>query len=50
VLKGPSSMLFGMNEPGGMITIISKKPQLTPHVHLEGRTSSFGGGGQTISC
>ncbi|PLR42146.1 TonB-dependent siderophore receptor [Chimaeribacter arupi] len=45
VLKGPSSMLFGMNEPGGMINIISKKPQLTPHVHLEGRTTSFGGGG-----
>ncbi|QCR38361.1 TonB-dependent siderophore receptor [Nissabacter sp. SGAir0207] len=45
VLKGPSSMLYGMNEPGGMVNIISKKPQMTPHVHLEGRTSSFGGGG-----
>lgn len=45
VLKGPSSMLYGMNEPGGLINVISKKPQLTPHVHLEGRTSSFGGGG-----
>ncbi|WP_413649166.1 TonB-dependent siderophore receptor [Pantoea sp. B65] len=45
VLKGPSSMLYGMNEPGGLVNIISKKPQLTPHAHLEGRTSSFGGGG-----
>ena len=45
VLKGPSSMLYGMNEPGGLINVISKKPQLTPHLHLEGRTSSFGGGG-----
>lgn len=45
VLKGPSSMLYGMNEPGGLVNIISKKPQLTPQVHLEGRTSSFGGGG-----
>lgn len=45
VLKGPSSMLYGMNEPGGLINVISKKPQLTPQVHLEGRSSSFGGGG-----
>ncbi|WP_053115680.1 TonB-dependent siderophore receptor [Winslowiella iniecta] len=45
VLKGPSSMLYGMNEPGGLVNIISKKPLLTPHVHLEGRTSSFNGGG-----
>ena len=45
VLKGPSSMLYGMNEPGGLINVISKKPQLTPRVHLEGRHSSFGGGG-----
>lgn len=45
VMKGPSSMLYGMNEPGGLVNIISKKPQLTPHVHVEGRTSSFGGGG-----
>ncbi|MEZ3500831.1 TonB-dependent siderophore receptor [Pantoea sp. KPR_PJ] len=45
VLKGPSSMLYGMNEPGGLVNIISKKPLLTPQVHLEGRNSSFGGGG-----
>lgn len=45
VLKGPSSMLYGMNEPGGLVNVISKKPQLTPQVHLEGRSSSFGGGG-----
>lgn len=45
VLKGPSSMLYGMNEPGGLINVISKKPQLTPRVHLEGRSSSVGGGG-----
>ena len=38
-------MLYGMNEPGGLINVISKKPQLTPQVHLEGRSSSFGGGG-----
>lgn len=47
VLKGPSSMLYGMNEPGGLINVISKKPQLDPHVHLEANASSFkGGGGQ----
>ena len=45
VLKGPSSMLYGMNEPGGLVNVISKKPLLTPQAHLEGRYSSFGGGG-----
>lgn len=50
VLKGPSSMLYGMNEPGGLINVISKKPQLTPHVHLEGRSSSFGGGGGQLDA
>ncbi|WP_075182506.1 TonB-dependent siderophore receptor [Pantoea sp. 1.19] len=48
VLKGPSSMLYGMNEPGGLVNIISKKPLLTPRIHLDGRTygESGGGGGQ----
>lgn len=47
VLKGPASMLYGMGEPGGMINMISKKPQLQQHTHVEGWGSSFkGGGGQ----
>ncbi|AML59827.1 Ferrichrome-iron receptor [Serratia rubidaea] len=47
VLKGPASMLYGMGEPGGMINMISKKPELQQHTHVEGWGSSFkGGGGQ----
>ncbi len=47
VLKGPASMLYGMGEPGGMINMITKKPLLQQHTHVEGWGSSFkGGGGQ----
>lgn len=47
VLKGPASMLYGMGEPGGVINIITKKPQLVQQTHIEGWGSSFkGGGGQ----
>lgn len=47
VLKGPASMLYGMGEPGGMINMITKKPQLQQRTHVEGWGSSFkGGGGQ----
>ncbi|AUH01638.1 TonB-dependent siderophore receptor [Prodigiosinella confusarubida] len=45
VLKGPASMLYGMGDPGGMINIISKKPQLVQKTHVEGWGSSFNGGG-----
>ncbi|HII2979781.1 TPA: TonB-dependent siderophore receptor [Yersinia enterocolitica] len=47
VLKGPASMLYGMGEPGGVINMITKKPQLVQQTHIEGWGSSFkGGGGQ----
>ncbi|MCH4196959.1 MAG: TonB-dependent siderophore receptor [Serratia liquefaciens] len=47
VLKGPASMLYGMGDPGGMINMITKKPQLQQRTHVEGWGSSFkGGGGQ----
>ncbi|MEE3650836.1 MULTISPECIES: TonB-dependent siderophore receptor [unclassified Brenneria] len=45
VLKGPASMLYGMGEPGGVINIISKKPELVQKTHIEGWGSSFNGGG-----
>ncbi|RLM27878.1 TonB-dependent receptor [Brenneria alni] len=45
VLKGPASMLYGMGEPGGVINIISKKPELVQKTHVEGWGSSFNGGG-----
>ncbi|SLM63920.1 MULTISPECIES: TonB-dependent siderophore receptor [Dickeya] len=48
VLKGPASMLYGWGEPGGMINIISKKPELTQKTHIEGWNSSFNGGGGQV--
>ncbi|MFP1772282.1 TonB-dependent siderophore receptor [Lonsdalea quercina] len=45
VLKGPASMLFGMGEPGGVINVITKKPELVQKTHIEGWNSSFNGGG-----
>ncbi|MFI8417618.1 TonB-dependent siderophore receptor [Serratia sp. NPDC078593] len=48
VLKGPASMLYGMGEPGGMINMIAKKPQLQQQTHVEGWGSSFNGGGGQV--
>ncbi len=41
VLKGPSSGLFGQTEPGGLINMISKRPQMTPHFEMQGSAGSF---------
>ena len=30
VLKGPASVLYGIQDPGGVVNIITKKPQQTP--------------------
>src|SRR5205085_7116517 len=30
ILRGPGSALFGRGEPGGIVSIITKKPQFTP--------------------
>ena len=35
VLKGPASMLYGQNEPGGLINAISKRPTETPQHEVE---------------
>ncbi|MGO4612195.1 TonB-dependent receptor plug domain-containing protein, partial [Variovorax sp. 2RAF20] len=34
VLKGPASMLYGALEPGGLINVISKKPEYTQSTTL----------------
>ncbi|MGV1836377.1 TonB-dependent siderophore receptor [Rhizobium rhizogenes] len=44
VLKGPSSTLYGILDPGGMINVITKKPQQTFSGEIYGTASSFGGG------
>ncbi|MFS8039013.1 TonB-dependent siderophore receptor [Xanthobacter sp. AM11] len=44
VLKGPASTLYGIQEPGGIINVITKKPQETFAAILDGSLTSFGGG------
>jgi len=40
VLKGPSSGLYGASDPGGIINMISKRPQESPHYSIEGNFGS----------
>lgn len=44
VLKGPSSLLYGIQDPGGVVNIVSKKPQLVQSTSLTVRGSTFGNG------
>lgn len=44
VLKGPASTLYGIQEPGGVINVIVKKPQENFAATLGGSLTSFGGG------
>ena len=44
VLKGSASLLYGVLNPGGVINLVSKKPQYEWNTHVSGETSSFGGG------
>ena len=44
VLKGPSSMLYGILDPGGVINVVSKKPQLESYRAITGRASTYGHG------
>lgn len=48
VLKGPSSMLYGSMDPGGVINVISKKPLLENQRSATLNTSSYGGIGEQI--
>ena len=42
VLKGPSSVLYGQNNPGGLINMVSKLPTDTPQREIELQTGSYG--------
>ncbi|UHS59243.1 TonB-dependent siderophore receptor [Agrobacterium vaccinii] len=44
VLKGPSSTLYGILDPGGMVNVVTKKPKNTFSGDVYGSASSFGGG------
>lgn len=48
VLKGPASLLYGALEPGGLINVISKKPQYQWNTRLNADSSSFGGGSLAV--
>lgn len=44
VLKGPASLLYGIQDPGGIINVVSKQPQLQAGNSLTARGSSYGSG------
>ncbi|SIS96093.1 TonB-dependent siderophore receptor [Insolitispirillum peregrinum] len=44
VLKGPASTLYGILDPGGMINVVTKKPEHETSGEVYTRLSSFGGG------
>ncbi|MDY7546155.1 TonB-dependent receptor [Glaciimonas sp. CA11.2] len=44
VLKGPSSLIYGIMDPGGVVNVISKKPELLRHTTLSATGSTYGGG------
>lgn len=41
VLKGPSSVLYGQNQPGGMINLVSKRPSPEAKHQIKVGTGSF---------
>src|SRR5476651_1150663 len=43
VLKGPSSTLYGILDPGGLINVITKRPQTTYAGSVSVTSTSFGG-------
>ncbi|PAW50885.1 TonB-dependent siderophore receptor [Pseudomonas moraviensis] len=44
VLKGPASLLYGIQDPGGVVNLVSKKAELTQYNALTLRGSSYGDG------
>lgn len=44
VLKGPSSLLYGIQDPGGVVNVISKKPLPEQRTEVSLQANSFGGG------
>jgi iron complex outermembrane receptor protein len=45
-LRGPAGILYGSSgSPGGMVNLVTKRPQSAPSTSLDLRTSTFAGGG-----
>jgi len=48
VMKGPSSTLFGIQDPGGGINLVTKRPERHFGGEISLNASSFGGGSTTL--
>ncbi|WP_077047256.1 TonB-dependent receptor [Pseudomonas sp. KK4] len=44
VLKGPASLLYGIQDPGGVVNMVSKRPELEQYNALTLRDSTYGEG------
>ncbi|MCF4994076.1 TonB-dependent siderophore receptor [Pseudomonas syringae] len=44
VLKGPASLLYGIQDPGGVVNMVSKKPEMEQYNALTARGSTYGDG------
>jgi iron complex outermembrane receptor protein len=47
VVKGPASALYGQQQPGGFVNIITKKPRAVSAATISLRTSGYSGGKQS---
>ena len=45
VVKGPASVLYGQDQPGGFINLITKKPQAHEETNVELRADTYDGAG-----
>jgi iron complex outermembrane receptor protein len=41
VLKGPASVLYGRNEPGGLINVVTKQPLFTPRYTIQQQIGNY---------
>lgn len=41
VLKGPGSVLYGRNDPGGVINLVTKRPQTSPYHSIQQQFGSY---------
>ncbi|RQQ43389.1 TonB-dependent siderophore receptor [Burkholderia stagnalis] len=48
VLKGPASLLYGMQDPGGVINLVTRKPEDTFGGSISATRTSHGGAGATF--
>ncbi len=48
VLKGPASTLYGILDPGGLINVVTKRPERIFSGNISATSSSFGGGSGQI--